>query len=52
LVSHAEGGTQGEGENRVLRKIFGNKKGEVAGEPRRLYNSELYDLCSHQILFR
>jgi len=38
LVSHAEGGTQAEGENRVLRKIVGNKEDEVAGESRRLHN--------------
>jgi len=31
-------------ENRVLRKIFGPKKGEVTGEWRRLHNEELYDL--------
>jgi hypothetical protein len=38
FVSHAKGGTQTEGEKRVLRKIFENKKDEVAGESRRLHN--------------
>jgi hypothetical protein len=33
-------------ENRVLRKIFGPKRDEVAGEWRRLHNEELYDLYS------
>ena len=31
-------------ENRVLRKIFGPKKGEVTGEWRSLPNAEFYDL--------
>ena len=31
-------------ENRVLRKIFGPKRGEVIGEWRRLHNKRLYDL--------
>jgi hypothetical protein len=33
-------------ENRVLRKIFGPKRDEVAGEWIRLHNEELYDLFS------
>jgi hypothetical protein len=33
-------------ENRVLRKIFGPKWGEVTGKWRRLHNEELYDLYS------
>jgi hypothetical protein len=32
--------------NWVLRKIFGPKRDEVRGEWRRLYNEEIYDLCS------
>jgi hypothetical protein len=32
--------------NRVLRTIFGPKRGEVTGEWRRLHNEELYDLYS------
>jgi hypothetical protein len=32
--------------NRVLRKIFGPKRDEVAGEWRRQHNEELYDLYS------
>jgi hypothetical protein len=31
-------------ENRVLSRIFGPKKDEVAGEWRRLHNEELNDL--------
>jgi hypothetical protein len=31
-------------ENRVLRKIFGPKREEVAGEWRRLHNEELHNL--------
>jgi hypothetical protein len=33
-------------ENRVLRKIFGSEKEEVAGSWRRLHNEELRNLCS------
>jgi hypothetical protein len=33
-------------ENRVLRRIFGPKRDEVAGEWRKLYNKELHDLYS------
>jgi len=33
-------------ENMVLKRIFGLKRDEVMGEWRRLYNEELYDLCS------
>jgi len=33
-------------ENRVLRRIFGPKREEVAGEWRKLYNEELDDLYS------
>jgi hypothetical protein len=32
-------------ENRVLRKIFGPKRDEVAGGWRRLHNEELCNLC-------
>jgi hypothetical protein len=32
-------------ENRVLRRIFGPKRGEVKGEGRRRYNEESNDLC-------
>jgi hypothetical protein len=38
-------------ENMVLRKTFGPKSGEVAGESRKLHNKELYDLyCSANII--
>jgi hypothetical protein len=33
-------------ENRVLRRIFGPKRGEVTGEWRKLHNEELYNLYS------
>jgi hypothetical protein len=33
-------------ENRVLRRIFGPKGGEVTGEWRKLYNEELIDFFS------
>jgi hypothetical protein len=31
-------------ENRVLRRIFGPKRGEVTGDWRKLHNEELYNL--------
>jgi len=38
-------------ENRVLGKIFGPKRNEVAGEWRRLHNEKLYDqYCSTNIV--
>ena len=38
-------------ENRVLRKIFGPKRGEITGELSRLHNEELNDLYSlHNIV--
>ena len=37
-------------ENRVLRMIFGPKRGEVTGEWRRLHNKEIYDLYSPNII--
>jgi PAS domain-containing protein len=33
-------------ENRVLRRIFGPKRDEIAGKWRKLYNEELNDLYS------
>jgi hypothetical protein len=33
-------------ENKVLRRIFGPKRGEVTGEWRKLHNEELHDLYS------
>jgi hypothetical protein len=38
-------------ENRVLREIFGPKRGEVTGEWRKLHNEELNDLyCAPNIV--
>ena len=39
-------------ENRVLRKIFGPKRDEVAGEWRNLHNKELNDLYSSPNIVR
>jgi hypothetical protein len=33
-------------ENRVFRRVFGPKRGEVTGEWRKLHNEELNDLYS------
>jgi hypothetical protein len=39
-------------ENRVLRRIFGPKRGEVAGEWRTLHDEELRDLYSSPSIIR
>jgi hypothetical protein len=39
-------------ENRVLRRIFGPKRDEAAGEWRRLHNEELNDLYSSPNIIR
>jgi hypothetical protein len=50
LTLREEGG-QRVFENRVLRKIFGTKMGEVTGQWKRLHNEELYDLyCPPNII--
>jgi hypothetical protein len=48
LIAHTEGETRlTVFENRVLRRIFGPKRGEVTGEWRKLHNEELnYLYCS------
>jgi hypothetical protein len=39
-------------ENRVLRRIFGPKRDEMAGEWRRLHNEELVELYSSPNIIR
>jgi hypothetical protein len=39
-------------ENRVLRRIFGLKRGEVTGERRKLHNEELHYLYSSPSIIR
>jgi hypothetical protein len=39
-------------ENRVLRRIFGPKRDEVAGGWRKFHNEELHSLCSSPITIR
>jgi hypothetical protein len=39
-------------ENRVLRRIFGPKRGEVIGGWRKLHNEELHNLYSRMIKSR
>ena len=39
-------------ENRVLRRIFGPKRDEVAGQWRKLHNEELNDLYSSPNIVR
>ena len=39
-------------ENRVLSRVFGLKRDEVAGEWRKLHNEELNDLCSSPNIIR
>jgi hypothetical protein len=39
-------------ENRVLRRIFGSKRNEVAGEWENLHNEELHNLYSSPSVIR
>ena len=39
-------------ENKVPRKIFGAKKGEITGELRKLHNAELHALYSSPNIIR
>jgi hypothetical protein len=41
LVSDIKGVTKAEGENRVLRRIFGPKKDEEIGDRRKLHSEEV-----------
>jgi hypothetical protein len=50
VVTHVKGKRLRVYENRVLRRIFGTKREEVAGGWKRLHNEELHKLYSHQIL--
>jgi hypothetical protein len=36
-------------DDRVLRRIFGLKRDQVAGGVRNLHNEELRDMCSSQV---
>jgi hypothetical protein len=39
-------------ENRVLRRIFGQKRDEVMGDWRKLHNEELHNLYSSSSIIR
>jgi hypothetical protein len=39
-------------ENRVLRRIFGSKTGELTGDWRKLHNEELHNLYSSPNIIR
>ena len=53
LVSHVERGHRLRVfENKVLRKIFGNKRDEIAGKWRKLHNAELNPLYSLSNIIR
>jgi hypothetical protein len=39
-------------ENRVLRRIFGPKRGDMVGEWRKLHNEQLHDLYSSPSIIR
>jgi hypothetical protein len=39
-------------ENRVLRRVFGTKRGGVTGRRRKLHNEELHDLYSSPNIIR
>jgi hypothetical protein len=47
LIAHVDGGRRLRVvENRVLRRIFGPKRGEETGDWRKLHHEELNDLYS------
>jgi hypothetical protein len=52
LLFHAKQRTQIVFENRVLRKIFGPKRGEVAGDQRKVCNEELHNLYTSPNIIR
>jgi hypothetical protein len=49
---HGESETLRVSENRVLRRIFGPKREEVAGDWRRLHNEELHNLYTSLNIIR
>jgi hypothetical protein len=51
-ASHAKGRTYIEGENRVLRRIFGAKREEEAGGWKRLHNEERHKLYASSNIIR
>jgi PAS domain-containing protein len=44
MISDIKGGTQIVFVNRVLRRIFGEKRGELTGSWRKLHNEELHNI--------
>jgi hypothetical protein len=52
LVGQSKGRTWRVCENRVLKRIFGPKREEVAGDCRRLHNEELHNFCFSKNIIR
>jgi hypothetical protein len=52
LVSHSKGIASRISENRVLRRIFGPKREEVAGSWKRLHSEELHNFYSSPDIIR
>jgi hypothetical protein len=49
-LSHTKGKKNGVSDNGMIRKIFGPKREDGAGDWRRLHNEELHNFTLHQIL--